>query len=343
MSADPTTAERIAACERQLEQLKEQVRSEASAKTVKETLETIKSSIEALEAKEAKEAKEAFVPTRDVLRMMAQCQSNGETLLHTVTDPAQIAKLVENGADLEAGSCTPLFSAISRGRPRATIEALLKEGASPLAVSRAGNTILHAYRRCKTEESFPFRELVCMGVDINRRNDDGFTPLHSQVVNGHVEDVAALLKAGADPTIPNNRGEVPRCFPAMVIVGLKDVNDYADPTAQRTILFQCPPTEIKAWLDRGADPTKVDKDGRTPFQHHVGYQNWEHVLELVKHTECRFASTREAELFSLTVSRSCSWDMINEFHKAFSEAANKPSKKQRTDDDDDDSIPFDIL
>ncbi|HOW55229.1 MAG TPA: ankyrin repeat domain-containing protein [Syntrophorhabdaceae bacterium] len=47
------------------------------------------------------------------------------------------------------------------------------------------------------------------GADINGKNEDGRTPLHTACAHGHVNVVRLLLERGADPNARDNSGETP--------------------------------------------------------------------------------------------------------------------------------------
>jgi uncharacterized protein len=59
------------------------------------------------------------------------------------------------------------------------------------------------------------RTLIAAGVPVNHVNDLGWTALHEAIVLGngdrdHVTVVRLLLEAGADATIPDRNGALPR-------------------------------------------------------------------------------------------------------------------------------------
>ena len=51
--------------------------------------------------------------------------------------------------------------------------------------------------------------LIQAGGDVNEQTEYGSTTLHAASENGHVEVITALLAAGADKTIKNNKGKTP--------------------------------------------------------------------------------------------------------------------------------------
>src|SRR5262245_3600464 len=53
-------------------------------------------------------------------------------------------------------------------------------------------------------------------ADVNRRNDDGSTPLQWAVFNGDVAEVKRLLAAGANVSLANNYGATPMGLAAEV-------------------------------------------------------------------------------------------------------------------------------
>jgi len=53
------------------------------------------------------------------------------------------------------------------------------------------------------------RLLLARGAAIDAANHTGFTPLHHAAENGSKAAAAALLEAGADPTVPNGQGKLP--------------------------------------------------------------------------------------------------------------------------------------
>ena len=78
--------------------------------------------------------------------------------------------------------------------------------------------------------------------------DEGETALHWAVSRQHTEIVTMLLDAGANPNVPDNDGYTP----------LHDVAEMGD----------CPParTMLEALLAAGADPSRQEKNGRTPSE-----------------------------------------------------------------------------
>jgi len=71
-----------------------------------------------------------------------------------------------------------------------------------------GNTPLHvASVRGSLEE---VEALLIAGAEFNSKGEHGGTPLHDAAGQGHVEIVKQLLAAGASPDLANDDGNTPR-------------------------------------------------------------------------------------------------------------------------------------
>ena len=76
------------------------------------------------------------------------------------------------------------------------------------ARSSCGDTFLHvAVARQNIKE---ITYLIELGLDINMRGDYLATPLYQACASGDVAIAGLLLKYGADPSIPDHRGDLPR-------------------------------------------------------------------------------------------------------------------------------------
>ncbi len=102
--------------------------------------------------------------------------------------------------------------------------------------------LMHAVIRNDLEK---IAALIKAGVWLDE-TDEGETALHWAVSRQHTEIVTMLLDAGANPNIPDNEG----CTP------LHDVAEMGDCPSARTML--------EALLAAGADPSRREKNGRTP-------------------------------------------------------------------------------
>jgi ankyrin repeat protein len=104
--------------------------------------------------------------------------------------------------------------------------------------------LMHAVIRSDLEK---IAALIKAGVWLDE-TDEGETALHWAVSRQHTEIVTMLLDAGANPNVPDNEG----CTP------LHDVAEMGDCPSARTML--------EALLAVGADPSRQEKNGRTPSE-----------------------------------------------------------------------------
>ncbi|KAK7016334.1 putative ankyrin repeat protein [Favolaschia claudopus] len=105
---------------------------------------------------------------------------------------------------------TPLATAAVAGFAD-EVDLLLKRGAKPEALSRADETVLLLVNR-ETKKNRPrivqllLDKMPATSIDATTAADANNTPLMFAVLNGDVESIRLLVKAGASPTAPNSKG-----------------------------------------------------------------------------------------------------------------------------------------
>lgn len=126
------------------------------------------------------------------------------------TDRRVLDLILSMGGPLEsrnAEGLTPLLAAARFGQAFA-VRRLVSAGADLHAVSPQGRGILH----CAVEGDAP--EILAMalkrGAAINRKDDDGYTPLALAAELGGLELARTLLKAKADKALTDGQGRTPR-------------------------------------------------------------------------------------------------------------------------------------
>jgi uncharacterized protein len=100
---------------------------------------------------------------------------------------------------------TALHLASYYGHP-AAVEVLLANGADVHLRSRNSmeNTPLHAAVAARRLEVVPV--LLAHGIDVNAKQNGGWTALHSAANNGDIKLIELLLASGADPSATSENG-----------------------------------------------------------------------------------------------------------------------------------------
>jgi ankyrin repeat protein len=106
-----------------------------------------------------------------------------------------------------------LFEALARNDLKA-IQTALGSGANVRATNRAGQASMHI-AAMKCNNSLFLRLLASCGADINARDCAGRTPLHWAGLGGNDAMILMLLALGADRSIPDGDGRLPRIRSAL--------------------------------------------------------------------------------------------------------------------------------
>ena len=123
-----------------------------------------------------------------------------------------IKLLASLGVDLNAKSGTdsnasPLFGAIYR-EDTEIIKCLVEQGANLHEVNNSsGSSLLDFAASSGLIESI--KCLVSLGIDVNARNNGGFTPIFGAADQGQIESMQCLAKLGADVNARSNDGFTP--------------------------------------------------------------------------------------------------------------------------------------
>jgi uncharacterized protein len=95
------------------------------------------------------------------------------------------------------------------------------------------------------------RLLVARGGDIAARNHYGWTPLHAAVLEGSIEELAAVLAIGADPNLRFTQGSMP----------------YFTRGQTPLMVAVFSPGKIALLLEHGADPRLTSDKGERLIDH----------------------------------------------------------------------------
>uniref|UniRef100_A0ABD2X9G8 Uncharacterized protein n=1 Tax=Trichogramma kaykai TaxID=54128 RepID=A0ABD2X9G8_9HYME len=223
----------------------------------------------------------------------------GSTSLHLICQRVDGCKLVEilfkiandirkpvwvDVPDKEGN--TPLHLAISHRSTR-TSEILLVNGANPNLANKDGCTALHLISNTRPYEAmrlfFQIIDKTQETVQIDARDNKGWTPLHMALHSGSKRKFQMLLRRGADPNVTNQDGQTALHFLAgrihddftwcfFGIVGdarrrpvLIDARDTTGRTPLYLALFNANTKMAEELLWADADPNLADNEGWTPL------------------------------------------------------------------------------
>ncbi|CAB0030052.1 unnamed protein product [Trichogramma brassicae] len=225
--------------------------------------------------------------------------AEGETPLHVVcseriNDAVELAEtLIEYGGDrlrIDAvGKLgrTPLHLALNNGNKR-LIELLLKAGADLDSPDAEGETGLHMACRKYDDDDDDNDDILKMiffkskSSRIDARNRWGDTPLHLALRNNRKRITKWLLRRGADPNAPNERGQTPlhamtqprprddRLVKMFFRVSRGselriDAQDDEGSAPLHLAVRRGHARALELLLRRGADPNVIDARGATPL------------------------------------------------------------------------------
>ena len=166
------------------------------------------------------------------------------------TNPEIVDFLIKAGESIEAadkkGASAIHYAAESAKSEQVPIlSALVAAGADPHLTDLRGRTVWHCAIPGRSLNEF-HQALLDLGVDVNRADHDGLTPLLESVKSGSDEHLTAfLIKAGADIKAVDKNGR------SAVMLAL----DHIPPKLE----------QLKVLLKAGADPNLADANGRTPL------------------------------------------------------------------------------
>ncbi|CAB0032100.1 unnamed protein product [Trichogramma brassicae] len=193
---------------------------------------------------------------------------------------------------------TPLHLALERDL-QAVAESLLRNGASPNVANAEGMTPLHIICASSVdkfyfmEKFFAINDKMCQEVEVNARNNRGYTPLLLAFERRHYKAVEVLLRRGADPNLANDDGMTPLHFicgrifgPVRTLLELieryplqLDAQDVWGNTPLHRAIEYGNIDMTEYLLRRGANPNSANNKGVTPTHLASGRINVE-VLKL---------------------------------------------------------------
>lgn len=184
----------------------------------------------------------------------AKDNEGGTPLHHAISNFSVIASITEKleillsrGADINAqndAGLTPL-SLATKARGVSCMAHILKYNPDVHIADNQGRTALHfaaMYRGFHLDRGF--EALLKTGVDVNKKDNDGLTPLFYALDTPDANMVLLLLKYGAEPKVQDKEKRTPLHHAALHLLPLRCANI------------------AKMLMDYGADPNMKDENGR---------------------------------------------------------------------------------
>lgn len=137
-----------------------------------------------------------------------------------------------------------------------------------------GSTLLH--HMCSENNTDRVTQLLELGADPNRQDNQGMGPLHHAYNNENWEMVKLLLQYGADPNLPNNEGMTPLHSACM-----------AENEAAIRLLVTTPPSSMRGAVRGGDGPSEYHVDLKKPdgsgqtLLHHMCIEGNEQAAQLL--------------------------------------------------------------
>jgi ankyrin repeat protein len=171
--------------------------------------------------------------------------ANGRSILLLATgggDLEVVKRLLDMGVVLEAPeqSGTTILNAALLSQKEGVFEVLVEAGANIHAADAQGMQPIHV--AANVGHLNAIKQLVHLGADVNAASPAGLTPLMAACLGYGESCIGYLVQEGADPDRADTHG--------------RTALHYATESAEELVL---------AMLEVGANPTKVDLAGRTPF------------------------------------------------------------------------------
>ena len=133
------------------------------------------------------------------------------------------------------------------------------------ANTNEGDTVLHHVAATNTPEALERAKLLIEGgAEVNAKNEDGATPLHSAALRNAPILAQLLIEHGADVNMKSKSGATPL----------------------HSTVFMNSLETAKLLIERGAEVNAKDNDGRTPMDFAISYKNDEMQSLLKRHGGC---------------------------------------------------------